>query len=430
MEPQELQANIHQQEQRENIIDETEISHYKEGEVPKQREPEISLEQENNEEKYKPVSILVPWFIDPGAFNNMRKEIFKQRKVRSTIITAKNMEEYTHMLEQEQNTASVDIILISTDYLNSFQDRGVHIPFKTSIASFFHPLFQEFIEHEKTSLIPFALDPLVLFHTPDMLSTNIPVTLAQVQKQLSKQKESDIIPFAFGINADNINQFQSQNFPYPQYFWFLSIIIEQAKQNKSTYILDFFMDIEWWDMSVFQQKVEKISDAWCSTSPRLCLLSMQQVRSSPWRLSDEWRSENIFSYNIQDHYMVNNFPLVTEHYPAKGRWFIINKKSTNITAAGEWIKGYLDVAEKSDGSLRKNTFSAFNSHFQRQKIETHYLPLAPFFKDFNIITWWLDDIQQLMTKSNFLPMLDGTYNKVIFLREEIEKEKEELNAGW
>jgi len=367
------------------------------------------------------ITILLPKWIDISAFQELRKNIYKQEKIRANIIVAKNQNDYKQKLQAQRIHPTADIIMVPSVYLESFLDRWVHIPFKYSIAWFFHSSFQPLIESKQASFIPFALDPIVLRHKKDMFPDNLTLTMADLQSKLLTYSEKILFPFAFGINENDTSLLAQYKSPYPQYFWFLHILLEQAKINKSTYLIDFFMKIHARESAKLQLAVKKQKTRGCEDEPKLCLLANQEITSVPWWMSDAWYIKNLFKKDVMEQYTFHNFPVITKQYPVQGRGFLVNQKSPHITDAGERIKSYLDYAEQNDGSLWNNTLSAFNTHFQRQKIETKYLSLQEFFPYFTLFQWSLDDDKVLIEQSHFLDMLRGDWSKVIFLKEEMGK---------
>lgn len=367
------------------------------------------------------ITILLPRWISVSAFHELRKDIYKEKKIRANIIVAENQNDYTKKLQAQLIKPTADIILLPTTYVKSFLDRWVHIPFKYSITWFFHTSFQSLIESKQASFIPFALDPLVLWYKKDIFPNSLPLTFADLQSKLLTFPENTPFPFVFGISANDVSFLEQHKTPYPQYFWFLHIILEQAKINKSTYLIDFFMKIHTRDSEKISLYAKEKDTPWCKDEARLCLLATKDIINTPWRMSDAWYIKNLFQKDIKEQYSFNNFPLITKQYPVQWWGFLINQKSPNITAAWERIKSYLDHAEQNDGSLRNSTFSAFNTHFQRQKIETQYASLQEFFKYFILFQGSLDDNQKLIEQSHFLDMLRGNWSKIIFLKEEIEK---------
>ena len=387
-------------------------------------ETPVSMDEQDN---FSTIQIIVPPFIDEAVLQSLRKEIFKTKKVTANIQVPRTRHTYEEMIKEQYATPSVDIIMLPTDRINSFDQRGIHIPLKKPLAPLFHPLFEPLINHSEATFIPYALDPYVTLHQQNINFTSTPISLARIQNTLlTLTTQPNTVPFLFGITKADITLLSQDKQAYPGYLSLLIRFIEQAKILRNTYVIEFFLDTSPRNTVKFLKQVKGISEQEprCTAFPVVCHLAHKKSSIAFGKLSDIDQWYITFPEAMKDTpFTFSNFP-VSKWYPVTGWWFMVSKKSSYLDESGARIQGYIQTALEKNAPLWGTIFSAYNYRFQQQKRETQYIPLKLVFSEFDLVIWSLEDQDFHLHDTQLLPMLEGTYSKSIYLRESIAQDEE------
>ena len=411
----ELTADVRQENLDEAIYEEIE------DEIPTWEE--VKEEEEDNnkkdiiqpaipDKKYEPITLLVPPHVNAWALQELRKQLFKEFGVLAYIQVPKTRHTYEELIREELETPTVDIVLAPSNRLYSFDDRWLTIDFKQPVTPLFHDAFIEVIERNKSTFIPFSLDPYIMTYNTDVIwSSNM--TIANIQKILRSAQSS--LAFPFSISRENI-----QEDIYPWYSELVWRFIQDAVLQKNTYTLEYLMYDHTLTPLDIEEHTKNHAETYtrCEAFPNICLLATKKVSILPTQLSHIAQLKESFWLDALTHgYNISYLPVAWKEYPFIGRWWIINKNSEHLWAVWAWITWYLQQSQNNSLELRPYTLPAFQWMYAQQKLQTRYTPLMQYIQSIQLVTWWMDDMTQLMETTAFEEVLNNNYDTTIYIKE-------------
>ncbi len=370
------------------------------------------------------ITLIVPAWVDNNEFKQVRLQIEAKYNVKTTVHGINTITEYQTILRAYlQHPEKADIVLVPTNWIDSFTTRWYHIPFKTSIAPLFHPLFRSWVDHPEFTYLPYAIDPYVTFYNPASYTPKGKTTFSNIQSALltPRKTTTGYLPLLFGIDAGDLAVLEQWGVPYPGYIELLQLFLQMDISIQKISLLDFFSQTSYRDTARFHALTTTLGEHVnsCQYLPQLCLLAYDISDVGFWRLHEIGYLKSAFP-NARAQIEFSNIPTLGSSYPVTGRGWIISKDSQNLPASLTWMKWYLEILVDEEPFLYDDVLSATNAVHQRQIIEDRYLPLAQFSNQYKLVVWSITDSQKLLQKTALIPMLRGEYSKWIFMKSMID----------
>ncbi len=370
------------------------------------------------------VTVIIPSWVDSSEFKQALTTIELQHGIKTKVSKVKTITEYQQILRAVlQHPEQADIVLVPTNWLDSFTNRWYYIPFKNSIAPLFHPLFRTRVDHKWFTYVPYALDPYVTLYNPASYQPQGKTTFSDLQSALltPRKNTSGYLPLLFGIDAGDLAVLEQWAVPYPGYIELLTLFLEMDIWAETISLLEFFNQTTYRDTARFHALSTALGERVnsCQYWPQLCLLAYDLSDIGFGWLHEVGVLEDEFP-NSRTEIAFSNIPTIGETYPVTWRGRVISEQSQSMQSSLTRTKGYLEVIVDEEPILHSAVLSATNALYQRQKIENRYLPLATFESQFELIVWSITDNQKLIQKTALIPMLRGEYSKWIFLKDMIE----------
>lgn len=366
------------------------------------------------------VSLLIPAWVDTPEFQKLLTYLSEEYAITTTVRKVETIDEYKSLLRRTlQRPEETQLVLVPTNWIESFTQWWYKIPFKESISPLYDPLFRPWVDHEQFTYIPYALDPLITLYNPASFTPQGKTTFSDLQSALltPRKTSSSYIPLVFGIDAGDLALLEQGKTPYPGYLELLEVFVTMDALSQTTTLLDYFNQTTYRDTSSFHSLTARLAERVesCQYWPHLCLLA--------YDIGDFWfgwlHEREIVNYhfpNARTTVAMTNLPVNQSSYPVTGRGRIVNKEPEGIPWALRRVKWYLDITHAQEPVLHQTVFSALNSISQRQRIEDKYLPLSPYISSYSLTVGSLTDSQKLIQKTPLLPMLRGEYSKAIFMK--------------
>ncbi len=370
------------------------------------------------------ITVIVPAWVDSAEFKQALLTIEINHGIKTKVSKVNTITEYQQILRAVlQHPEKADIVLVPTNWIESFTNRWYYIPFKNSIAPLFHSLFRTRVDHTWFTYVPYMLDPYVTLYNPASYQPQGKTTFSDVQSALltPRKSTSGYLPLLFGIDAGDVALLEQWAVPYPWYIELLQLFLNMDIWAETISLLEFFNQTTYRDTVRFHALSTALGERVnsCQYRPQLCLLAYDLSDIGFWRLHEVGVLEDEFP-NSRARIEFSNIPTLGESYPVTWRGRVISKQSENIQSSLTRTKWYLEIIVDKEPTLHKTALSATNALYQRQKIENRYLPLSTFESQFELIVWSITDNQKLLQKTALLPMLRGEYSKWIFLKDMIE----------
>lgn len=392
-----LQANIQQSQQTDTtrwdelVIDQVRPTSPKESTSKQAWEdtwtnnplPQERIQEETN------VLLLLPPFSDPVEWKTITDMIEVSSNIETNIQQFASRQAYkTALAYYLNNPEKVDLLLLPTEWLESFENRWANITFTQSITPYFHPLFRPYTEWEAFTFIPYAIDAPVTVYAK-RLRFNNPSAWSLLTSVNSRDESDKTLWLLFWWSEHVGDILENREEPFRWYARILTQVLYQSIQTQRTDLLTFMMSNEHRDVTSMREEIEQATTtrSYCVEQPTLCLIEAWIWRLWFTHLSDI--AHRTKHDQLKQTY-ITGFPITTTTYPLTGWWFIVNKHSSRKHAASSWIQSYLRLLNENEIRIPAPLFSAYNKHYQQQRILASYERFQPYQNNWNVI---YDDLQ-------------------------------------
>lgn len=378
------------------------------------------------------LNIYMPYFFINNWFKDICKKLLKQQ-IKCNFINTKIYSLYDKTLLDKLDkwlSWGIDIFMIKTDNIKSYEKYWIKLEFKNSISSMMNYIFYELIENKDYTFIPYSIDPLVTFVSENFSKTfNWNLEFNDLKEYIllntDKTKIKDL-RLLFWIWENDIKKLKNYDEVYNDYFFILYNIIYQSYLVQNKDYLKFFLDIsKQWNSSNARDsnKFERLNNSltkwnnYCKFFWNICLFMNWYWDVLFWTLSNlDIIDNNFFSTKIKkNNIQINNFILNSNNYPVRWRWFIINTNSKNMKESVIFINEYITQWSNWNIYLWNNSLSAFNNVLQKQKMNDKLSKIFDYETKFYLIEWDIDLMKNFINNTNILKVLSFEYSIEAFL---------------
>lgn len=385
----------------------------------------------NNDNQVKQISVYMPDFFETSWMKSIKQFLLKDKKIKVNYVKFKDMNTYQNeLILQLAKSNDVDVILIPTDWLDTFKDNWYKLNFSKDISPLFNYIFYDYIKHKDYTFIPYGIDPMVTYVADDSFIKNDTISLQDLKNiiYISDETQSSkkyYFKSLFGISSYDILFMKNNKEVYFNYTLILQQIVVQSILQKTDVYINFFLWLSKNDQykyrdsrkleKVVKQLTKKYQD--CSLYPNLCVLARWYWNISFGFLSDMDIYEAYYAKIAKNWVKLKyyNFPIANTNYPARWWGFLINKKSKNLVEVSNFINEYMTTGLKWNSSIWYNLLSPFNNILSTQKLDKKYSSLLKYLDLLEIIYWW-NNIQKEFIKSiKLIETLEWQYSLNAFL---------------
>lgn len=311
----------------------------------------------------KNINVLIPEFLFTSWFDVIGQQVKEKNGITANFFTPNDNNIYKSLdTKRTYSWEEMDIILVPTDMLLSFIPQSKFIPIAEKITPYYNASLSDILDKEAYTFIPHIIDPIVIYaHNNKLYPATINSRLDIVIWRESTKRGHFPILFWFS-NQDNHFVKQWREIMEDHFFTLYHIITYLAKGPNPIEDIKILLDIpnltkaESRNVADFISTSNKIAweNSMCKIYPSLCLFAYNYWDSRIGLLSDTSKIDKYFP--IID-YTVNPF-WYTDNYPARWRWFVINKESisSRITM---FLEAYIQASLVNiNESLRNRTIPA------------------------------------------------------------------------
>jgi len=380
-------------------------------------------EETTKDTKTKTITLYMPSFFDNKWFSYLKKKLAKDYKLTVKTKIYKNMESFKKDLRTklDKKEDNVDLFLVPSIRLDSLKEHSYKLNFgDTNVAGFFNYIFEDYINNEEYTFIPYAIDPFLIYIKKNNLIEKNTLTFPDIKENIliSKQeKYSKIkIPLLFWISNLDIALVKGNNWAFNNYFLILYALLYQSKQDDSKEYIEWMMDLSQnnnlkaRDYKKFKNLVTTFSkkNTSCKDFPNICILSYDFAKINLWLLSDMDIMDKYFASNVNksSDFTYYNFLWNGEDYPVLARWFLVNKNTKNFDAAAIFLQEYIKQATSWNAFFWNNTLSAFNNILDKQRNETKYDKIMLYLNKFKILDGSMDMQKDFVKNTKVIEMLN------------------------
>ena len=366
----------------------------------------ISSSKNKSPTKKNKITILNIYL--PKKFKTLWFKKIKENLRKRNIIIKINTNLNDNQLLRYLAVGKIDIALIPSTKLSKFKAISYNITFnnRINLNSIFHFIFNNFLNSNSAWRIPYCIDPSATLVSPDI---NIQTTKLSNIKNYFLTYPNKITKITVNIWLDNIitkiyfnkNKYPYENFADSLYMFIYYSVLWENPNIISTIInwstnkyIKLFSSI---NLIRYSNKYKS-----CKDNLDICLWKSRKTKIIFGFLSDinylKTRKANIFPNENTNIYFV------------KWRWFIINKKTKNLTQALIFINEYLKQWTNGDYQLWNNCLSAFNNIYERQKFINKYVPFTNQEENFVLLTNTTEKLKSIFKKTKFLDAILWKYS--------------------
>jgi len=345
------------------------------------------------------ILIIMPGYFFNNDFIALAKKIKEKENIIIKYQSFENLQQYKNFLNQVNTWKNnADIFLIPTDRITTLEQNHIKkINTNEDINTFFNQIFSHYNTTENYSFIPHAIDPLVTFiwHNTNLETNNRTMwktlsylTLWQTEKSLS-------LPILRGISKNDIRLLEINKESFPNYFSILYNLIYQFKQKNNIKAIEEMLQLSKIESEYkrdyvrFIEIIKRIEkrNTHCQDFPDICLFSYKFGDIKFGYLSDLVIWDKYFSDSNRTFSDIDivNFPISSDVYKVRWRWFVINKDSEKDKAVDIFFQYYLQAWVNNEFALRNNIRSAHNTIFDFQKTQKKYQNILKYEKQFSLI---------------------------------------------
>jgi len=290
-----------------------------------------------------PESLLTTWF------KEIKKYINDNFWFNIIIHTTDKIEEiYTQENKRLYNKEYIDLAMVPTEILYTTKEYSKKIEISEMLMPYYNQAFAEVLLDETYTFIPHSIDPLIIF-TKD--NTQIPWNPKDWLDILTthKPKEAWEFPILFWMSNQD-KDFIKQNREFIEnHFLILYHLLKQISLKEDSIEQ---MKIFLWLKNIYKpymrniadfiQKINKLQEKnkYCKSYPSICWLhyDLGSIRfgllSDIQKIEEKFNTENIKVYPFW----------YTKNYPARWRWFIINKETEKERQIRNFLEVYMQAS--------------------------------------------------------------------------------------
>lgn len=370
------------------------------------------------------IVVMIPEFLCNEWFGQLAKKIYENTWIVVKYKKIANISEYKKILSSgNAYTWKVDIYLLPSDRLQSFSWKKINL--WENIKPYFHYIFADYIDKE-TSFIPYSIDPLVTFLNKNSNYQESSIDFKSLFSYIISRKKSKSlsIPFLFGAGENDFKLLEKNQESFSDYFTFWYNLMYQFKKWNSLAWLQTFLDTINFnsdykrDLLEFKKLNITISkrNPNCKIYSSMCAFSYRFVDIAFGFLSDQNIIKDFTGWGIWlDNVLIYNFPISSDIYKVRGRWFVANSDSKNNSQINYFLKMYIKSSVLNSLPLRENSLSAFNNIFQIQKIQQRYQNILSYEQKFSLMYSDINLQENFIKKTNLINLLNGGYKSDLFL---------------
>ena len=348
-------------------------------------------------EKPETLRIAVPdWFNQTSMDKIVQTLKLDNIIIKWTTITGAN---YHDQLWKLMASGSVDLSLIATDRAN---DCGkwcaLAFDYAQSIDQFLLSRVVDVIYDSHWTMIPYGLDPMVTYHRPKYpVSGSRGALFNDILINTNDSAVAGSLPLTIGIGAADKALLRSGKEPYP---WYTEIIHQMMIQfGNDQSLLEQLTTLgdatQLRSYPRMTKAIDTIADKFpiCRETVAACLVRFTVSHYGFGYLTDLIR----LPPSRQSTITYDQFPIETNYYPLRLRWFVINKRNNaTVTTMGRFISVYMsNMVEnttigswslgKSNKSFDIAVISPFVSRFETQWYNPQYANIIRYTDSFQII---------------------------------------------
>lgn len=369
------------------------------------------------------LTILLPAYLYNEGFKTLSRELLLKENIKISYKTISTLSAYKQFLLSWWDQQWIDILLLPLDWTTWFPVKKWSLG--EVLSPYFHSLFTPWLLEETTTIMPYAIDPMITFvHTTDQMSAITMETFFSYS-MLWSQKNKLSIPLLLGVGNNDVRLLELWRESFEHYTDILYQLLKQFVQGKDKWSLTYFLDLSpknisyAYDYAHFKQTYQTIEkrNASCGILPSACLFAYNFADIRLGFLSDQWLFPLYFSWASLDISRVQfaAFPLSTSSYPVRWRWFVVSSWATHNYASLVFLKHYLLQTMDGWNSLWTTTLWAAPAIMQQQLLLPLYQNIASYSSWFTLLQWSLTSLQDFFATTKTLDMLLWTYNSFSYL---------------
>lgn len=371
----------------------------------------------------------------PAIFNSFNLNKFKAKyEAKNNVVliikSYDDLNEYYNLLSTylSWNNSNIDIFMIPTTQINNYSSFAYKLKFSQSnVAWLFNRIFSDLIDNEDYTYIPYSVDPFVTIAKSWLYDENKPLTLSKIKETVltSNQNGWFKIKFLFWVSLKDWFLLKTWKQPFEDYFLILYNLLFQSSLTSNDNILKTFLDFSdqqtfnVWSNSKFNNlvNINNNKNDKCNLYKKVCLMSNNNADAFFGFLSDLDAYQTYFpNWKVWiDDITIHNFIQEWQSYMVKWRWFFINKNSKQLKNSVLFINDYIQESVEGNTLLWWNTFSAFNSIFDKQKMNTKFANIINYTPNFYLIASSKDLQKTFMNWTKIFEVIKWTYNLELFL---------------
>ncbi len=367
--------------------------------------------------------ILLPAYFYNDWFKTLSRDLLLKENIKISYKTLPNLASYKQFLLSWWTEQDIDIFLLPLDWITWFPAKKRSL--WEVMSPYFHALFTPWLLDEVTSVMPYAIDPMVTFiHTTTPPST-ISMESFFSYSMLWKKRNTLSIPLLLWAGKNDVKLLELWRESFEHYTEIIYQLLKQFVLWKDKTALTYFLELSpknvsyAYDYAHFKQAYQTIEkrNPSCKIVPSACIFAYNLADIRLGFLSDQGLFPLYFSWSSLDSSSIQLawFPLSTPSYPVRGRWFVISSWATHSYASLVFLQHYLLQTMDWWTWLRATTLSASPTIMQEQLIAPNYQQLASSSSWFTFIQWSLTSLQDFFATTKTLEMLLWTYNSFSYL---------------
>jgi len=340
------------------------------------------------------IRIAVPDRFDTSTMADTQQALTAdQITLKRVVVTGSNYHDTLYTL---MASGAVDLSLIATDRGNDCtQWCAIRFAYSQPIDAFILSPVIDAIQDSHWTMIPYGLDPLVTYHAPQRrVSGSRSALLNDILVSTSSSTTAWSLPLSIGIWAADQALLRAGKESYPWYTHILHNMIIQFSSNQTllSQLTQLADTAKLRSYSRMTKIIETIADKFpiCEQTVAACLVRFNVSYYGFGYLTDLMRLPPSWSSTIA----YDQFPIETNYYPVRLRWFIINKRSNSSPqAVSRFISAYVTSMINLPGSTQNtsnlwpmtyNLLSPFTTRFEAQWYDPQFNNIMRYTDSFRI----------------------------------------------
>ncbi len=348
------------------------------------------------------LTIAIPYWILTTWLRASLEQMATNKSVILTITGSLHLEEYRTIITQGYlKSDRIGLVMIPTDWVESLTGQIQYFQFPESLSPYFHVLRQPIVDDTSMTMIPFALDPLVMLWRQEI---------------------------SFGTDQPSMSQLIDLWMVWPQLRkdaltvlrWVTTRDRELARQGRA--VDPGWMDITyriiqdlvaWWSQDLIKRLIDipvlQLIGGWspaqlvkvsktltkqqivCQREPILCLMRYGYGGVMLWRLSDIDRQELLFSGAWQSLSSMQMRGRPSNTQPVRGRGRVVRRESDDRETATRMLNGLIGAMVSWTGDLRWSVLPAPNQWYQQAHTHSQWSRVIGREPQRVMMTWSRDD---------------------------------------